>query len=100
MLTTGDVDDEQRPKVAMLRAGLDAALSGDGDAENTMARLRTLLADHRSPTDRAVDAACIHGEVYGTVSASTVIAGVHGVVYEHAPGRPCVTPFAKVPMPA
>ncbi len=100
VLTTGDVDDEQRPKVAMLRAGLDAALSGDGGAENTMAQLRTLLADHRSPTDRPADAACIHGEVYGTVSASTVVAGVRGVVYEHAPGRPCVTPFARVPMPA
>ncbi len=100
VLTTGDVDDDQRPKVAMLRAGLDAALSEDGDADATMVQLRTLLADHRSTTGEAVDAACIHGEVYGTVSSSTVIAGADGVVYEHAPGRPCVTPFAKVPMPA
>ena len=100
VLTTGDVDDQRSPKVAMLRAGLDAALTGDGDVHEAMARLRTLLADHRSPTDRPVDAACIHGEVYGTVSASTVIAGARGVVFEHAPGRPCVTPFARVPMPA
>jgi hypothetical protein len=47
-----------------------------------------------------VDAACIHGDVYGTVSASTVIAGNGRLVYEHAPGRPCVTPFTQVAMPS
>ena len=100
VLTTGDVDDEQRPKVGMLREGLDAALSGGGDVDATMGRIRALLAGHRSATGEPVDAACIHGDVYGTVSSSTVIAGGHGVRYEHAPGRPCVTPFANVPMPA
>ena len=75
---------------------LDAALSGGGDVDATMGRLRALLAGHRSATGEPVGAACIHGDVYGTVSASTVIAGAHGVRYEHAPGRPCVTPFAKV----
>jgi len=100
VLTTGDVDESERPKVAMLRAGFDAALSAEGDVHAMMARLRALLSDHRSPTGEPVDAACIHGDVYGTVSSSTVIVDARGVAYEHAPGRPCVTPFAKVAMPA
>jgi uncharacterized protein with NRDE domain len=99
VLTTGDLDDVSRPKVAMLRAGMDAALAGDGGADEIMARMRGMLADHTTPTGQAVDAACIHGDVYGTVSASTVIAGRRGLTYTHAPGRPCVTPFEKVSLP-
>jgi hypothetical protein len=37
--------------------------------------------------------------VYGTVSASSVIVSTRGVTYEHAPGRPCVTPFSAVSLP-
>jgi hypothetical protein len=33
------------------------------------------------------------------VSSSTVIAGRDRLTYEHAPGRPCVTPFVRVTMP-
>jgi uncharacterized protein with NRDE domain len=99
VLTTGDLDDTSRPKVAMLRAGLDAALEHGGEPGETLARMRRLLADHTTPTGQPVDAACIHGDVYGTVSASTVIAGADGVTYAHAPGRPCVTSFANVAMP-
>jgi len=100
VLTTGDVDDRGRPKVAMLREGLDAALSQGGDVDVVTARLRALLAGHDSPTGAPVDAACIHGDVYGTVSSSTVVTGATGVFFEHAPGRPCVTPFARVEMPS
>ena len=56
--------------------------------------------DHTSASDSPVDAACIHGDVYGTVSASTVIVGANRITYEHAPGRPCVTPFATVEAPS
>jgi uncharacterized protein with NRDE domain len=96
VLTTRDVDDGTNPKVAMLRAGMDRALAAAGDPDATMAGLRAILADHTSASDSPVDAACIHGNVYGTVSASTVIAAESRLVYEHAPGRPCVTPFARV----
>ena len=99
VLTTGDLDDASRPKVAMLRAGMDAALAGSGGADETIARMRHLLADHTTPTGQPVDAACIHGDVYGTVSASTIVAGTGRTVYEHAPGRPCVTPFSEVVLP-
>jgi uncharacterized protein with NRDE domain len=100
VLTTGDLDDVARPKVAMLSAGMDAALGAGGGPDQTLARMRALLADHTTPTGKPVDAACIHGDVYGTVSASTVIAGPGRLTYEHAPGRPCVTPFTKVTTPS
>jgi uncharacterized protein with NRDE domain len=100
VLTTRDVDDETNPKVAMLRAGMLRALSPDGDPDATMTGLRAMLADHMSATGAPVDAACIHGDVYGTVSASTVIVGSGRIMYEHAPGRPCVTPFAVVTAPS
>jgi uncharacterized protein with NRDE domain len=99
VLTTGDLDDATRPKVAMLRARMDAALGAGGGSGETLLRMRSLLASHTSPTGRPVDAACIHGDVYGTVSASSVVAGSRGITYEHAPGRPCVTPFARVATP-
>lgn len=98
VLTTRDVDDDRSPKVTMLLAGLRRAMSETGDADATLAGMRAVLADHTSASDSPVDAACIHGDVYGTVSASTVIAGPGRVTYEHAPGRPCVTPFAAVSM--
>jgi uncharacterized protein with NRDE domain len=98
VLTTRDVDDERSAKVAMLLAGMSRALDAAGNPDVTMTGLRAMLADHTSASDLLVDAACIHGDVYGTVSASTVIAGPHRLAYEHAPGRPCVTPFAAVPM--
>jgi hypothetical protein len=100
VLTTRDVDDARNPKVAMLRAGVDRAQAAGGDAEGIMKGLRAILADHTSASDSPVDAACIHGDVYGTVSASTVMVQASRVTYEHAPGRPCVTPFATVTAPS
>ena len=100
VLTTRDVDDATNPKVAMLSAGVHRALAAGGDPDATMTGLRAMLADHTSESDSPVDAACIHGDVYGTVSASTVIARPSRAKYEHAPGRPCVTPFATVTMPS
>src|SRR4029077_18859379 len=88
VLTTRDVDDATNAKVAMLRAGMDRALAA-GDPDTTMAGLRAILADHTSARDSPVDAACIHGEIYGTVSASTVMTRPDRVIFEHAPGRPC-----------
>jgi uncharacterized protein with NRDE domain len=100
VLTTRDVDDATNPKVAKLRAGMDRVLAAGGDPDSTMAGLRAILADHTSASESPVDAACIHGDVYGTVSASTVLAGRGRLVYEHAPGRPCVTAFARVLIPS
>ena len=100
VLTTREVDDARNPKVAMLSAGVDRALAAGGDAGGVMKGLRAILADHTSASDSPVDAACIHGDVYGTVSASTVIVRASRITYDHAPGRPCVTPFATVAAPS
>jgi uncharacterized protein with NRDE domain len=100
VLTTRDVDDTTNPKVAMLSAGMQRVLAASDGSGEVAAGLRAVLADHTSATDSPVDAACIHGDVYGTVSASIVVAGSGQLLYEHAPGRPCVTPFAAVPIPS
>jgi uncharacterized protein with NRDE domain len=100
VLTTRDVDDAKNPKVAMLLSGMHRVLAAGDGADAVVAGLRAMLADHTSAGDSPVDAACIHGDVYGTVSASTVVAGSGQLVYEHAPGRPCVTPFVAVTMPS
>jgi uncharacterized protein with NRDE domain len=96
VLTTRDVDDIHQPKVAMLLAGLIQAIDAGDDSAATMTGMRAMLANHTSASDSPVDAACIHGDVYGTVSASTVIGRL---LYEHALGRPCVTPFTQVAIP-
>jgi uncharacterized protein with NRDE domain len=98
VLTTRDVDDERQPKVAMLMEGLEPAVGSGADAAATMTAMRAMLASHVSASDSPVDAACIHGDVYGTVSASTVVVRDGQLVYEHAPGRPCVTAFERVPI--
>ena len=59
----------------MLMAGLEQALGAGDGATVTMQGMRAMLASHVSASNSPVDAACIHGDVYGTVSASTVIAG-------------------------
>jgi uncharacterized protein with NRDE domain len=99
VLTTRDVDDARQPKAAMLMAGLGQAIGSGDDSEATMTQMRAMLASHTSATDSVVDAACIHGDIYGTVSASTVSAGDGRLLYEHAAGRPCVTPFTQVTIP-
>jgi uncharacterized protein with NRDE domain len=96
VLTVGDVDDPARAKDAALRAALRGALDASPAADALEARLRTILADHHSSTGDPLDAVCIHGDTYGTVSAATVVTGISGVRYRHAPGRPCVTPFSGV----
>ena len=99
-LTTRDVDDANNPKVAMLSAGMHRVLAAGDGSGDVIGGLRAMLAGHTSASDSLVDAACIHGDVYGTVSASTVLAGSGQLVYEHAPGRPCVTPFMSVTIPS
>ena len=96
VLTVRDLDDASRAKDAKLQTELDAARDASSNADDLELRLRVVLAGHTSPTDDPLDATCIHGDVYGTVSASTVVAADGGIRYRHAPGRPCVTPFDQV----
>ncbi len=81
-ITVGDLDDPELLEPAR------AAAAEATDATDLRDRLAALLA---------APGVCIHGEEYGTVSSSTVVVGPAGVELRHAPGRPCVTPYAVVP---
>jgi uncharacterized protein with NRDE domain len=100
VLTVFDVDDASQPKPATLLRRLEVALAEAPTPDRLMAGLRELLADPQSPTEDPLDAACIHGDVYGTVSASTVVIGDAGVAYSHAAGMPDETAFVDVPIGA
>jgi len=99
VLTVGDVDDSTRAKDRALRATLTRIVASAADADSLLAGLETLLGNHESPSGDALDATCIHGDVYGTVSASTVVFDGRRLRYRHAAGRPCVTPFDGVAVP-
>lgn len=96
VLTVHDVDDVARPKDGKLMEELAGAIAAAPNAAALELRLRTVLADDTSPTGDPLDATCIHGDVYGTVSASTVVISRSGVAYRYAPGRPCATLFEDV----
>lgn len=55
-------------------------------------RTRAVLADHDYGR-------CIHGDGFGTKSASVIRLGPEGGVFEHAEGPPCETPFEVVETP-
>jgi len=55
-------------------------------------RARTVIADHDYGR-------CLHGEEFGTKSASVVRLGPEGGVFEHADGPPCETPFEVLETP-
>jgi uncharacterized protein with NRDE domain len=55
-------------------------------------RARSIVADHAYGR-------CIHGEEFGTKSASVVRLGPEGGVFEHAEGPPCETPFTPIETP-
>lgn len=96
VLTVFDLDDRDRPKVAALRRKLEAALAEAVDTDDLRNRMVAITSSPDTPTGDPLDAACIHGDEYGTVSASTVMIDGAGVDYRHAQGRPCVTPFQQV----
>lgn len=98
VLTTVDVDDLTNVKVAALSGRLQTAVDGaHGDAGSLLAAMEDILRDHGGTDRTGVDAACIHGDVYGTVSASSIVVAANGnITYRHAAGRPCVTPFLPI----
>ncbi|MEF8842758.1 MAG: NRDE family protein [Haloarculaceae archaeon] len=55
-------------------------------------RVRGIVADHDYGR-------CLHGDEFGTKSASVVRLGPDGGVFEHADGPPCETPFETVETP-
>ncbi|HET9051401.1 MAG TPA: NRDE family protein [Candidatus Dormibacteraeota bacterium] len=96
-LTTVDVDDRRDAKVARLLAGAEAILARGHPAEEILVRLERLLEDHGPGRLAGPDAACIHGDVHGTRSSSSVVLWADGrVTYRVAPGRPCEHPRADL----
>ncbi len=77
------------------RAAEESARGGREAFEETV---RSLLSDHRAAPSGY--APCKHGDRHGTVCATLVWLPVKGrPIFDFAPGPPCRTPFATVPVP-
>jgi uncharacterized protein with NRDE domain len=89
---------DHRPEVGERQARdtdrvVEAIQPRDGEtAAEWTGRARAILGDHEYGR-------CIHGDGFGTKSASVVRLGAHGGAFEHAEGRPCVTDFESVSVP-
>jgi uncharacterized protein with NRDE domain len=90
VLSTVDLDAPGDEKVGRLLAGMEAIVARSHPAEELVVRLEHMLEDHGPDRSAGLGAACIHGDVYGTRSSSSVVLWADGrVTYRHAPGRPC-----------
>ena len=82
ILTVHDLDQAGEARVEHLLARLGEAAGRAAGPEELLAAMEELLRDPEE--------ACVHGDLYGTVSSSSVIVRDRGeVTYRHAPGRPC-----------
>lgn len=99
VLTVRDLDDPDSPKAVRLLSQARRAAAEAADAVDLRDRLAALLTSHETdPGGPAQSAACIHGDLYGTVSSSTVVVSGAGVELRYAQGRPCVTAYGTVNM--
>jgi uncharacterized protein with NRDE domain len=82
VVSVHDLDQPGEPRIEHLLAALDAAVAR---ARTPLALLQEMEELLRDP-----ERACVHGDLYGTVSSSSVIVPDAGAVtYRHAAGRPC-----------
>lgn len=101
VLCVHDVDDPTHEKERLLRERLVASMRGVSSSGECVEVMTDMLKDHGHPSGDPRDATCIHGDVYGTVSASSVVIGDERTIsYRFAGGRPCVTPFEPVELEA
>lgn len=97
ILTLCDVNRADDAKVSFLAGALGAAAASSPDADSLLAAMEDLLGEHGDDTRNDLDATCVHGPGYGTVSSSSVVVRTSGeVTYRHAPGPPCQTPRRDV----
>lgn len=96
ILTVGDINDQRRGKDVTLGQHFARVKGVARTSEELERTLRTVLSRHDTPTGDPLDAACIHGDEYGTVSSATVLVADGVPEYRHAQGRPCATPFTRV----
>ncbi len=105
LLTNLDVDDPTCPRIAASHrrfAAAGDAFAADGDVDAFVARLHATLGDHATALDpRGPGSLCVHGDGYGTRSASVLVAapGGRALRYLHAEGPPCSTPLVPVALP-
>lgn len=93
VLTLRDVDQTGDPKTEFLRRGLDAALQQACDGRALLDSMQELLTEHGDGDRGDLDATCVHGNGYGTVSATSMLIGREQVLYRHSAGPPCFTPW-------
>jgi uncharacterized protein with NRDE domain len=95
VLTEQDVDDAGDEKTQAIRRRATDAVAASSSVDHLVELWRDILRSHDA--DYAGSPVCIHGELHGTVSSATVVVpATGGVRYEHAEGRPCVTPFERI----
>jgi len=105
LVTNLDVNDPTCPRIAASHHGFvaaGAAFARDADVDGLVTRLRAVLADHATALDpRGPGSLCVHGDGYGTRSATVVLVPAAGrpLRYFHADGPPCRTPLAPVALP-
>ena len=97
VLGEGELDDTES-KTSSILEETTAALATTGSASELRDAWRDVLRSHHRRNTGPGSAACIHEELFGTVSSATVVVGDGGVEYEHAEGPPCITPYLPVPM--
>jgi uncharacterized protein with NRDE domain len=98
VLCVHDLDTKAHIKERRIHLLLSGALRDAYTASEAADAMTAILRDHATGTGDVRDAVCIHGEQYGTVSASVVVGSASRASYRHASGRPCVTHFAGVEM--
>ncbi len=97
VLTVHDVDDPRPAKDVVLASRLETAVAAAESGPALLTAMEEMLRDRGAPGGDPLDAVCIHGDRYGTVSASSVLVAASGrVTYRHAQGPPCTTPFEDV----
>lgn len=96
VLTLCDVDQADDAKVAFLSGFLAERSQGCDDAAALLAAMEEVLAEHGDDDRGDLDATCVHGDGYGTVSSSSVMVAADGIVYRHAPGPPCTADYRDV----
>jgi uncharacterized protein with NRDE domain len=90
VITHAEADDPREPRTRSLLEALGTRRPGDADAAITL--LRDLLRRHGEDGSPPV---CLHRDAFPTVSSSILALGaVAAPQYLHAPGPPCITPYA------
>lgn len=97
VLGEGELDDGEAKTSSILQETT-AALAASRSARGLCESWRDVLRSHNRRDTGPGSAACIHEELFGTVSSATVVVSDDGIEYEHAEGPPCVTPYLAVPM--